>query len=110
MKSNPSRRDSRARPRSRLSMRLLRMVVVAAVALGVAGAVPASPAVAVAGDPTLTNYTINVLVLKYFPVIYDEVCHCYKMDMTVTGDVGGTLADNQAHADSVTTALTQKLS
>jgi hypothetical protein len=74
-----------------------------AAAVSRARAVPA--AVSPATDPTQTNYSFGVLVLKYFPLTSDG----QNIDVNVTGDVSGSLASLRAKTDSITANLAAAL-
>jgi hypothetical protein len=65
----------------------------------------AAPAAATIGDPTQTNYSLGVLVLKYIPTA-DGV----NIDTSVTGDVTGTVAAMRTKTDGITANLENLLS
>jgi hypothetical protein len=65
----------------------------------------APAAVSPTTDPTQTNYSFGVLVLKYFPLTSDG----QNIDINVTGDVGGSVSSLRAKTDSITTNLVADL-
>ena len=64
-----------------------------------------APALAQTADPTQTNYSFGVLVLKYFPLTADGL----NLDINVTGDVGDPVASMRTKTDSITTNLVADL-
>lgn len=77
------------------------VAALAGVVTTTASALAAAQPAAATADPTETSYTLNVLVLKYFPLTADG----QYIDSNVTGDYGDTLANARAHTSSVTANL-----
>jgi hypothetical protein len=87
---------------------MLPVAVVAGLSTALLGGGPG-----IAADPTQTNHTINMIILKYFPVT--GVAPNQMIDRSVTGTVdpavgNGSLADMQAHVNSVDANLKVGLS
>jgi hypothetical protein len=85
--------------------RLTLALAVLVAASGLAVAASSAPASATIGDPTQTNYSLGVLVLKFIPTA-DGV----NIDTSVTGDVSGTVAAMRSKTDSITANLENFLS